>query len=63
VHARLGLKIVFRRIVLLVGFKLSDKLFEVRVKGGNGSRQGSAPDVDLDLSQESNAIRERIQGE
>ena len=43
VHARLGLKIVLGRIVLLVGFKLANELFKVRVKGGNGqlARVGS----------------------
>jgi hypothetical protein len=33
--------------MLLVGFKLADELFKVRVKGGNGRRQESAPGVDL----------------
>jgi hypothetical protein len=40
VRARLRLKIVLRRIVLLVGFKLADELLEIRVKGGDGHGQG-----------------------
>ena len=47
VHSGLGLKVVLGRVVLLVSFKLVDELFEVRLKGGDGRGQESAPDIDL----------------